>query len=186
MQQLILPIIPFSATYLRGILNNQVTETNNHTPTTAQPRGQVTTVITTGTRAVNKTPKSPAALPQTTTPPSLESFPPPERFCESVELRDILWPQTQRGMLVERPCPKGTRGGCMYLLKCNTWQFFHSGLFELLSVTHKLICIWPLGEEKCVYSLRIHHLNKAIKPWEAMRCSDFTFSFNHVSKYVYL
>lgn len=109
------------------------------TTTTIQPRGQVTTVTTTGTRAVNKTPKSPAVLPQTTTPPSLESFPPPERFCESVELRDILWPQTQRGMLVERPCPKGTRGGCMYLLKCNTtvffFFFFHSGLFELLSVT---------------------------------------------------
>lgn len=87
------------------------------TTTTVQQRGQVTTVTTVGTKAVNKTPKSPAAPPQTTTPPPLESFPPPERFCESVELRDILWPQTQRGMLVERPCPKGTRGGYMYLLK---------------------------------------------------------------------
>uniref|UniRef100_A0A8C1RRU7 Adhesion G protein-coupled receptor L2a n=1 Tax=Cyprinus carpio TaxID=7962 RepID=A0A8C1RRU7_CYPCA len=94
------------------------------TTTTTQPRGQVTTVTTTGTRAVNKTPKSPAVLPQTTTPPSLESFPPPERFCESVELRDILWPQTQRGMLVERPCPKGTRGTASYLcvLSTGTWN----------------------------------------------------------------
>uniref|UniRef100_A0A671QWB5 Adhesion G protein-coupled receptor L2a n=1 Tax=Sinocyclocheilus anshuiensis TaxID=1608454 RepID=A0A671QWB5_9TELE len=94
------------------------------TTTTTQPRGQVTTVTTTGTRAVNKTPKSPAVLPQTTTPPSLESFPPPERFCESVELRDILWPQTQRGMLVERPCPKGTRGTASYLcvLSTGTWK----------------------------------------------------------------
>uniref|UniRef100_A0A673H7H5 Adhesion G protein-coupled receptor L2-like n=1 Tax=Sinocyclocheilus rhinocerous TaxID=307959 RepID=A0A673H7H5_9TELE len=94
------------------------------TTTTAQPRGQVTTVTTAGTRAVNKTPKSPAVLPQTTTPPSLESFPPPERFCESVELRDILWPQTQRGMLVERPCPKGTRGTASYLcvLSTGTWN----------------------------------------------------------------
>ncbi|XP_048027797.1 adhesion G protein-coupled receptor L2 isoform X7 [Megalobrama amblycephala] len=94
------------------------------TTTTTQPRGQVTTVTTTGTRAVNKTPKSPAVLPQTTTPPSLESFPPPERFCESVELRDILWPQTQRGMLVERPCPKGTRGTASYLcvLSSGTWN----------------------------------------------------------------
>uniref|UniRef100_A0A8C2GN91 Adhesion G protein-coupled receptor L2a n=1 Tax=Cyprinus carpio TaxID=7962 RepID=A0A8C2GN91_CYPCA len=94
------------------------------TTTTTQPRGQVTTVTTTGTRAVNKTPKSPAVLPQTTTPPSLESFPPPERFCESVELRDILWPQTQRGMLVERPCPKGTRGTASYLcvLSTGSWN----------------------------------------------------------------
>ncbi|XP_016094722.1 adhesion G protein-coupled receptor L2-like isoform X1 [Sinocyclocheilus grahami] len=94
------------------------------TTSTAQPRGQVTTVTTAGNRAVNKTPKSPAVLPQTTTPPSLESFPPPERFCESVELRDILWPQTQRGMLVERPCPKGTRGTASYLcvLSTGTWN----------------------------------------------------------------
>ncbi|XP_051529209.1 adhesion G protein-coupled receptor L2 isoform X4 [Myxocyprinus asiaticus] len=94
------------------------------TTTTIQQRGQVTTVTTAGTRAANKTPKSPAALPQTTTPPSLESFPPPERFCESVELRDILWPQTQRGMLVERPCPKGTRGTASYLcvLSTGTWN----------------------------------------------------------------
>ncbi|XP_051532265.1 adhesion G protein-coupled receptor L2-like isoform X3 [Myxocyprinus asiaticus] len=96
----------------------------NTTTTTVQQRGQVTTVTTIGTRAANKTPKSPAALPQTTTPPSLESFPPPERFCESVELRDILWPQTQRGMLVERPCPKGTRGTASYLcaLSTGTWN----------------------------------------------------------------
>ncbi|XP_051967346.1 adhesion G protein-coupled receptor L2-like isoform X3 [Xyrauchen texanus] len=94
------------------------------TTMTVQQRGQVTTVTTTGTRAANKTPKSPAALPQTTTPPSLESFPPPERFCESMELRDILWPQTQRGMLVERPCPRGTRGTASYLcvLSTGSWN----------------------------------------------------------------
>ncbi|XP_055040393.1 adhesion G protein-coupled receptor L2 isoform X17 [Misgurnus anguillicaudatus] len=94
------------------------------TTTTVQQRGQVTTVTTIGTNPVNKTPKAPAAPPQTTTPPPLESFPPPERFCESVELRDILWPQTQRGMLVERPCPKGTRGTASYLcvLSTGTWN----------------------------------------------------------------
>uniref|UniRef100_A0A671P8M5 Adhesion G protein-coupled receptor L2a n=1 Tax=Sinocyclocheilus anshuiensis TaxID=1608454 RepID=A0A671P8M5_9TELE len=50
--------------------------------------------------------------------------PPDPRFCESVELRDILWPQTQRGMLVERPCPKGTRGTASYLcvLSTGTWN----------------------------------------------------------------
>lgn len=110
------------------------------TTTTVQQRGQVTTVTTIGTNPVNKTPKSPAAPPQTTTPPPLESFPPPERFCESVELRDILWPQTQRGMLVERPCPKGTRGGYK--------QFLHLGLFHLLCVA-----LLFLGKEKCSCSL---------------------------------
>uniref|UniRef100_A0A8C2E1Z1 Adhesion G protein-coupled receptor L2a n=1 Tax=Cyprinus carpio TaxID=7962 RepID=A0A8C2E1Z1_CYPCA len=50
--------------------------------------------------------------------------PPDPRFCESVELRDILWPQTQRGMLVERPCPKGTRGTASYLcvLSTGSWN----------------------------------------------------------------
>lgn len=115
-----------------------------NTPTTVQQRGQVTTVTTVGTKAVNKTPKSPAAPPQTTTPPPLESFPPPERFCESVELRDILWPQTPRGMLVERPCPKGTRGGDTYLLKA----VFHLRLFDLLSV-----CLLFWGKETCSCSL---------------------------------
>ncbi|XP_056590554.1 adhesion G protein-coupled receptor L2 isoform X11 [Triplophysa dalaica] len=102
----------------------KILKPTTNTPTTVQQRGQVTTVTTVGTKAVNKTPKSPAAPPQTTTPPPLESFPPPERFCESVELRDILWPQTPRGMLVERPCPKGTRGTASYLcvLSTGTWN----------------------------------------------------------------
>uniref|UniRef100_A0A671QWD5 Adhesion G protein-coupled receptor L2a n=1 Tax=Sinocyclocheilus anshuiensis TaxID=1608454 RepID=A0A671QWD5_9TELE len=110
--------------HLESIYTTDLLKPTTTTTTTTQPRGQVTTVTTTGTRAVNKTPKSPAVLPQTTTPPSLESFPPPERFCESVELRDILWPQTQRGMLVERPCPKGTRGTASYLcvLSTGTWK----------------------------------------------------------------
>uniref|UniRef100_A0A8B9F3Y0 Adhesion G protein-coupled receptor L2 n=1 Tax=Amazona collaria TaxID=241587 RepID=A0A8B9F3Y0_9PSIT len=49
---------------------------------------------------------------------SLEFGPPDpaqERFCEPTEARGISWPQTQRGMMVERPCPKGTRGTASYL-----------------------------------------------------------------------
>uniref|UniRef100_A0A4W5K759 Adhesion G protein-coupled receptor L2 n=1 Tax=Hucho hucho TaxID=62062 RepID=A0A4W5K759_9TELE len=69
-------------------------------------------------------PKPPLEVPQTTAQPPLESFPLPERFCETAEKRDIVWPQTQRGMLVERPCPKGTRGTASYLcvLATGAWH----------------------------------------------------------------
>ncbi|XP_030640668.1 adhesion G protein-coupled receptor L2 isoform X2 [Chanos chanos] len=102
----------------------QPLKTTTTTTTTAQQKGLVTTITTAGTKAGNKLPKSPPEVPETTTPPSLDSFPPPERFCESVERRDILWPQTQRGMLVERPCPKGTRGTASYLcvLATGAWH----------------------------------------------------------------
>lgn len=39
--------------------------------------------------------------------------PPSRQFCESIEIRDIVWPRTHRGVTVERPCPKGTRGVCL-------------------------------------------------------------------------
>ncbi|XP_010158456.1 PREDICTED: latrophilin-2 [Eurypyga helias] len=47
-----------------------------------------------------------------------------ERFCEPTEARGISWPQTQRGMMVERPCPKGTRGTASYLcvVLTGTWN----------------------------------------------------------------
>lgn len=38
---------------------------------------------------------------------------PIRRFCESTDIRDIVWPRTHRGVTVERPCPKGTRGVCL-------------------------------------------------------------------------
>ncbi|XP_074077925.1 adhesion G protein-coupled receptor L2 isoform X5 [Macrotis lagotis] len=58
---------------------------------------------------------------------SLEFGPPDpaqERFCEALEARGIWWPQTQRGMMVERPCPKGTRGTASYLcvVSTGTWN----------------------------------------------------------------
>nr|XP_014343826.1 PREDICTED: adhesion G protein-coupled receptor L1 [Latimeria chalumnae] len=34
----------------------------------------------------------------------------PEQFCEAKEVRKVQWPATQQGMLVDRPCPKGTKG----------------------------------------------------------------------------
>uniref|UniRef100_A0A4W4HDY8 Adhesion G protein-coupled receptor L2a n=1 Tax=Electrophorus electricus TaxID=8005 RepID=A0A4W4HDY8_ELEEL len=87
----------------------------------------VTTLTMTGTRAANKPLKPPAPPPRTTSPPPLDSFPPPARFCESVEHRDILWPQTQRGMVVERPCPKGTRGTASYLCVLSTGAWHPKG-----------------------------------------------------------
>ncbi|XP_047666295.1 adhesion G protein-coupled receptor L2 isoform X24 [Tachysurus fulvidraco] len=101
--------------------------TTTMTTTTAQHRGLTTTINTTGTRVGNKPPKPPVAPSQTTTPPSLESFPLPKRFCDSVERRDILWPQTQRGMLVERPCPTGTRGTASYLCVLSTGAWHPKG-----------------------------------------------------------
>uniref|UniRef100_A0A8C9SRF4 Adhesion G protein-coupled receptor L2 n=1 Tax=Scleropages formosus TaxID=113540 RepID=A0A8C9SRF4_SCLFO len=72
----------------------------------------------------NRGPKPPPEVPETTAPPSPDSFPLPERFCESTVKRGISWPQTQRGILLERPCPKGTRGTASYLcvLSTGTWN----------------------------------------------------------------
>ncbi|EAX06340.1 latrophilin 2, isoform CRA_t [Homo sapiens] len=58
---------------------------------------------------------------------SLEFGPPDpaqERFCEALDSKGIKWPQTQRGMMVERPCPKGTRGTASYLcmISTGTWN----------------------------------------------------------------
>lgn len=86
--------------------------TTTTTTTTATPQwGVANTTTTTGLKEGSKgAPKLPPVIPKTTSPPPLESFPLPERFCKATEERDITWPQTPRGMLVERPCPKGTRG----------------------------------------------------------------------------
>lgn len=78
------------------------------TTTTTVHRGVSNTTATIGLKGGNK--GAPNMPPQTTSPPTTQSLPLPVRFCEATEKRDIMWPQTQRGMLVERPCPKGTRG----------------------------------------------------------------------------
>ncbi|KAM9385093.1 adhesion G protein-coupled receptor L2 isoform 3-T3 [Pholidichthys leucotaenia] len=109
--------------------------------TTPQPQRTTTTTTTTTahwgvanttTMAVTKegsrgAPRPRPVIPQTTSPPPLESFPLPERFCKATEKRDIMWPQTQRGMLVERPCPKGTRGTASYLCVLSTGDWHPKG-----------------------------------------------------------
>ncbi|XP_028855531.1 adhesion G protein-coupled receptor L2 isoform X5 [Denticeps clupeoides] len=97
------------------------TTTTTTTTTTTQVKTLVNTATTPGPKAGGKIAKPPPVLlPKVTTPPPLDSFPLPARFCESAEKRDIEWPQTQRGMLVERPCPKGTRGTASYLCLLST------------------------------------------------------------------
>ncbi|XP_051930410.1 adhesion G protein-coupled receptor L2 isoform X9 [Hippocampus zosterae] len=104
----------------------QPLRTTTATTTTTVHRGVANnTTTTTGPKEGGKgAAKPPPMILQTTSPPPLESFPLPERFCEATERRDIMWPQTQRGMLVERPCPKGTRGTASYLcvLSTGTWH----------------------------------------------------------------
>ncbi|CAL8272008.1 unnamed protein product [Arctogadus glacialis] len=60
-------------------------------------------------------------------PPHHSSYPLLERFCDARERREIVWPQTQRGMAVERPCPKGTRGTASYLCVLSTGAWHPKG-----------------------------------------------------------
>ncbi|XP_048107730.1 adhesion G protein-coupled receptor L2 isoform X32 [Alosa alosa] len=113
---------------LEGTFSPEPVKTTTTTTTTLAAKTVVNTVMTTtvapkaGTKVFR--PPPPPAVPESTTRPSLDSFPLPARFCESAEKRDIVWPQTQRGMLVERPCPKGTRGTASYLcvLATGAWN----------------------------------------------------------------
>ncbi|XP_062834193.1 adhesion G protein-coupled receptor L2 isoform X17 [Anolis carolinensis] len=92
------------------------------TSTTPQKVPISTTLAT--TREDNKGPKPPPAISTTKIPPVTSFFPLPERFCEPDMARGISWPQTQRGIMVERPCPKGTRGTASYLcmISTGTWN----------------------------------------------------------------
>ncbi|XP_061538901.1 adhesion G protein-coupled receptor L2 isoform X22 [Phycodurus eques] len=110
----------------QATVSPQPLRTTTTTTTTTVRRGVANnTTTTTGPKEGSKgAARPPPVILQTTSPPPLESFPLPERFCEATERRDIMWPQTQRGMLVERPCPKGTRGTASYLcvLSSGAWH----------------------------------------------------------------
>ncbi|XP_013119623.1 adhesion G protein-coupled receptor L2 isoform X22 [Oreochromis niloticus] len=104
------------------------TKTTTTTTTTTVHWGVDNNTTTTGYKERSRgTPRPRPVIPQTTSPPPLESFPLPERFCKATEKRDIMWPQTQRGMLVERPCPKGTRGTASYLCVLSTGDWHPKG-----------------------------------------------------------
>ncbi|XP_061680774.1 adhesion G protein-coupled receptor L2 isoform X8 [Syngnathoides biaculeatus] len=113
----------------QATVSSQPLRTTTTTPTTTVRRGAANnTTTTTGPKEGSKgAARPPPVILQTTSPPPLESFPLPERFCEATERRDIMWPQTQRGMLVERPCPKGTRGTASYLCVLSTGAWHPKG-----------------------------------------------------------
>ncbi|XP_029768262.1 adhesion G protein-coupled receptor L2 isoform X3 [Terrapene carolina triunguis] len=99
-------------------------KTTVSTISTTSQKGPISTTLAGGTKEGSKGPKPPPAVSTTKIPPVTSFFPLPERFCEPDEARGISWPQMQRGMMVERPCPKGTRGTASYLcmVSTGTWN----------------------------------------------------------------
>ncbi|KAG2471166.1 AGRL1 protein, partial [Polypterus senegalus] len=51
-----------------------------------------------------------AAVPFTHRPLPVNPHAPDQQLCEGRITRGVQWPSTQQGVLVERPCPKGSRG----------------------------------------------------------------------------
>uniref|UniRef100_A0A8D1V9M4 Adhesion G protein-coupled receptor L2 n=1 Tax=Sus scrofa TaxID=9823 RepID=A0A8D1V9M4_PIG len=98
-------------------------KTTVSTTSTTSQKGPMSTTVA-GSQEGSKGTKPPPAVSTTKIPPVTNIFPLPERFCEALDARGIRWPQTQRGMMVERPCPKGTRGTASYLcmVSTGTWN----------------------------------------------------------------
>ncbi|XP_055470372.1 adhesion G protein-coupled receptor L2 isoform X8 [Psammomys obesus] len=94
-------------------------KTTVSTTSSTSQRGPVSTTVA-GPQEGSRGTKPPPAVSTTKIPPVTNIFPLPERFCEALDKRGIKWPQTQRGMMVERPCPKGTRGTASYLCMAST------------------------------------------------------------------
>lgn len=82
-------------------------------PSTARP-------LSPTSRPIGSINKHPDLRPITATVP-VTRWPPhppqgPEReFCEAKMVRGVQWPTTQRGEIVDRPCPKGSLGNLIYL-----------------------------------------------------------------------
>ncbi|KAM5148331.1 adhesion G protein-coupled receptor L2 isoform 3-T3 [Mantella aurantiaca] len=103
----------------------EVTQTTmSTTTTTTSQKGLVSTTSAGGMKEGSRGPKPPPVMSTTRIPPLTSTSPLPEKFCEARDARGISWPQTQRGMAVERPCPKGTRGTASYLcqIATGTWN----------------------------------------------------------------
>ncbi|KAM4720955.1 adhesion G protein-coupled receptor L2 isoform 11-T11 [Rhinophrynus dorsalis] len=101
-----------------------ILETTTSTTTTTSQKALISTTLAVGTKEGSRGPKPPPVVSTTKSPPLTSIFPLPEKFCEGKEARGISWPQTQRGMIVERPCPKGTRGTASYvcMIATGTWS----------------------------------------------------------------
>ncbi|XP_018408633.1 PREDICTED: adhesion G protein-coupled receptor L2 isoform X4 [Nanorana parkeri] len=101
-----------------------VQTTISTTTTTTSQKGLVSTTSAGGMKEGSRGPKPPPVMSTTRNPPLTSTTPLPEKFCEARDARGISWPQTQRGVVVERPCPKGTRGTSSYLcqIATGTWN----------------------------------------------------------------
>ncbi|XP_031756725.1 adhesion G protein-coupled receptor L2 isoform X20 [Xenopus tropicalis] len=100
------------------------TTTSTTTTTTTSQKALISTTLATGTKEGSRGPRPPPAVSTTKNPPLTSVYPLPEKYCEAKEARGISWPQTHRGTIVERPCPKGTRGIASYLclISTGTWS----------------------------------------------------------------
>lgn len=85
------------------------------TTTTLGDRALATTTLGAGAKEGSQGPRPGPRETPTKPPPVSSLLPLPERFCEATEARGIGWPRSQRGTMVERPCPKGTRGTVTFL-----------------------------------------------------------------------
>ncbi|XP_067892754.1 adhesion G protein-coupled receptor L2 isoform X2 [Heterodontus francisci] len=94
---------------------------------TTSEKALATTTLAAGTKEGSRGPRPGLPDAGTKTPPVSSFFPIPERFCEATQAREIGWPQTQRGLMVERPCPKGTRGTASYLCMVSTGMWNPKG-----------------------------------------------------------
>ncbi|XP_066538201.1 adhesion G protein-coupled receptor L2-like isoform X4 [Hoplias malabaricus] len=114
---------------------DEVSTIPDNVVSTMFPRRTTTTISTTSTSSTHRgtanvtataDPRQDPAVEHPGMPdPTISSLPPSSRrFCESMEIRDIVWPQTHRGVTVERPCPKGTRGIASFLCMAasGTWN----------------------------------------------------------------
>uniref|UniRef100_A0A670K9I0 Adhesion G protein-coupled receptor L1 n=1 Tax=Podarcis muralis TaxID=64176 RepID=A0A670K9I0_PODMU len=90
-------------TTITSTVSPAATTTTRQVPLTTHPIGAINQK---GTELHPVT----AIMPSTRRPPANNQHVSPELFCEAKEVRRVQWPATQQGMLVERPCPKGTRG----------------------------------------------------------------------------
>ncbi|XP_044288420.1 adhesion G protein-coupled receptor L2 isoform X2 [Varanus komodoensis] len=104
--------------------STELYKTTVSTTSTTPQKIPISTTLAGRTKDDNRGPKPPPAVSTTRIPPVTSFFPLPERFCEPDTAREISWPQTQRGIVVERPCPKGTRGTASYLcmVSTGTWN----------------------------------------------------------------
>lgn len=129
-------------------------KTTASTTSTTSQKGPVSTTLAGGTKEGSRGPKPPPPVSTTKIPPVTSFFPLPERFCEPTEARGISWPQTQRGMMVERPCPKGTRGIAFKNISWFQADISKALCHSLMVIFHKsqpVIQFFLLLGECCIY-----------------------------------